>query len=551
MRARKKILIVDDSFINREILRAILEDEYDLLEAGNGRAALDIAKREADGIAAILLDIIMPVMDGYTFLKEIKQIRVLMNIPVIVMTQSDGEEDEIKALSLGAADFLTKPYRAMIIRQRLANMLQLQETAALRNLAEHDTLTGVYNCETFYHKVMEGLENHPDRQYDMICLDVEKFKLINDIFGKLEGDKLLCYLAEELKKVSVKVNGLAARLGNDIFALCMQRRVSYEQKMIQDFTDNIKEYPLNFTINLRFGIYCIHDIKMEISGMCDRAKLAIESIKGKYGCTYAYYEDEQRQKLLKEQEILNDMYEGLQEKQFVVYLQPKYNLKTGTPDGAEALVRWVHPTKGVIPPGEFIPIFEKNGFIMKLDYYMWDNVCLLLRKWLDEGREVKPISVNVSRVNLYNPKLCENLLELTGKYGIEPRLLNLELTESAYMDNPDALIHTMKQLQDSGFIIMMDDFGSGYSSLNILKDIPVDILKIDLKFLQGEDTAGRGASILSSVVDMAAKLELPAIAEGVETKEQVEFLLDIGCFMIQGYYYERPMPVEEYEKRII
>lgn len=551
MRIRKKILLVDDSFINRGILRAILEDEYDLLEAENGQQALEIVEEENGAISAVLLDILMPVMDGYAFLKILKENHKYMNIPVIVMTQNNGDEEEIKALTMGAADFLTKPYKAMIIRQRLANMLQLQEAAALRNLVEQDPLTGVLNCDTFYRKVSEGLEVNQDKKYDMICLDIEKFKLINDIFGVPEGDKLLRFLGERLKEESLKLNGLAARLGNDIFAFCMQRSPVCEQKLILSLVNDMKNYPLNIAINLRFGIYCIHDVKMDVSGMCDRAKLAIDSIKGKYDQIYAYYEDEQRQKLLREQEILNDMYDALQQEQFEVYLQPKFNLKTNMPDGAEALVRWKHPEKGIISPGEFIPIFEKNGFIMKLDYYMWDKVCGLLRRWMDEGRSVRPVSVNVSRVNLYNPKLCETLVELTRKYDIAPQLLNLELTESAYMDNPEALIHTMKRLQNYGFVIMMDDFGSGYSSLNILKDIPVDVLKIDLKFLSGEDTSGRGASILSSVVEMAAKLDLPAIAEGVETKEQSDFLLEIGCFQVQGFYYARPMPVAEYEQKIL
>lgn len=548
MESKKRILIVDDSFINRGALSAILEEEYDIVEAENGKEALDIIEHEKEEISAVLLDLIMPIMDGYQFLKMIKKNPLLMNIPVIVMTQIEGEDYEIKALTLGAADFLVKPYKAMIIKQRLANILQLRETAALLNIVEHDALTGIFNRNTFYKEVEQLLTVNTKGKYNMFCVDVERFKIINDLFGMTEGDKLLCYISNRVKMISVRYSGICGRLGNDIFAVCIEQ--GHEKEVVEFMLDEIKSYPLDIAINLRFGIYLIHDIYLSVSAMCDRAKLAIESIKGKYDQNFAYYDDKQRQKLLKEQEILNDMHMALREEQFEIFLQPKYNLLTEKPEGAEVLVRWRHPKKGLVPPIDFIPVFEKNGFILKMDYYVWEKACKLIHRWKSEGKEIYPISVNVSRVNLYNPLFCENLFCLVEKYGILPEQLNLEVTESAYTDNPDMLIRTIGKLQDYGFVIMMDDFGSGYSSLNILKDIPVDILKIDLKFLYGNDNNDRGQIILSSVVQMAMGLGLPAIAEGVETKEQAQFLSKIGCSFVQGFYYARPMPVEEYEKLI-
>ncbi len=234
-----------------------------------------------------------------------------------------------------------------------------------------------------------------------------------------------------------------------------------------------------------------------------------------------------------------------------MYFQPKYELERLTPYGAEALVRWQRPDGTLVPPGEFIPIFEKNGFIIKSDFYVWEKVCQFIRRELDGGRCPAPISVNVSRVNLYNPKFLETLINLVEKYKIPPKHLNLELTESAFSDNTDMIQDAVDYLHRVGFTIMMDDFGSGYSSLNILKDINLDVLKIDMKFLSKSKMAdSRGTKILEAVVRMAQSLKMPVIAEGVEEREQVDFLCSLGCDYIQGYYFAEPMSIDRYKKLI-
>ena len=240
---------------------------------------------------------------------------------------------------------------------------------------------------------------------------------------------------------------------------------------------------------------------------------------------------------------------SLRRGEFLVYLQPKYELMSERIVGAEALVRWLHPQLGFISPARFIPIFEQNGFIYQLDKYVWEKTCQLLKDDIDHGRPVLPISINVSRIDLYSPNIVKVFEELIDKYDIPPKLLELELTESAYVENPQQIIEIAKELQARGFPILMDDFGSGYSSLNMLKDMPVDILKIDLKFLsdtQGDDH-GRGGNIMTSVVRMAKWLDVPVIAEGVETQAQVDFLRTIGCECVQGFFYSKPVPIEVYE----
>ena len=282
--------------------------------------------------------------------------------------------------------------------------------------------------------------------------------------------------------------------------------------------------------------------------MYDRANLAAKHCKGNYIRNYAFYTRQMSQEIEKEQRIVNSMKSALENHEFVVYYQPKYGLSDNQIAGAEALVRWKHPERGMISPGEFIPVFERNGFITKLDYYVWEQTCIQLRRWLDEGKQPLPISVNLSRISLYNKEVVEVICDLVDKYQIPRSLFQVELTESAYNTNPKAVQEMMQRLREEGFYILMDDFGSGYSSLNVLKDIVVDVLKMDMKFFSGDDKEGRGENIMAAVIRMAKWLNMPVVAEGVERIEQVEFLRSIGCEYVQGYYFAKPMPVEEYEK---
>lgn len=548
MKMAKKILVVDDSQFNRFILRMTLSDSYELIETQNGQEAMDVLYKEKEFISAILLDIVMPVMDGYQVLELLKADKELEAIPVIVMTSNGDIQSELKALKLGANDFLVKPFEAAIIKQRLKNMIQLSETAFLRIAVERDRLTGVYNKATFYEKVHELLLENTDDLYDLICIDIERFKVINDLFGVLEGDKLLCFIAEKFGNLSLAQEGIFGRLDGDHFAICTPRKDNYEECLVEEAEKIIATYPLEIKIFLCFGVYIIDDHNQPVNIMCDRANLAADSIKGNYSKRCAYYQDRYRASILKEQEILDDMQAAFGENQFEVFLQPKCNLLDGSITGFEALARWNHPKKGYVSPNEFIPIFEHNGCIQRLDFYIWDRTCEIIRNWIDDGKEPLPVSVNVSRVDFYNPQLCQLIVGLTKMHSIEPSLLELEITETAYTDNPKQLCDVIIQLQEHGFTILMDDFGSGYSSLNMLKDIPVDVLKIDLNFLAGEGSTGRGANILSSVIRMAKRLKLPVIAEGVENKEQADFLRSIGCQSAQGYYFYEPMNIDSIAK---
>ncbi|MDU4621999.1 MAG: EAL domain-containing protein, partial [Clostridioides difficile] len=280
----------------------------------------------------------------------------------------------------------------------------------------------------------------------------------------------------------------------------------------------------------------------------DRANTARKTIKGGHKNSFAFYDKEMHKKILKEKEIENSMVDALNNGEFIVYFQPKYSLSDYQIIGAEALVRWDNPQKGLIPPIEFIPVFERNGFIVNIDFYVFEEVCKKIREWMDEGQKVVPISVNLSRMHFVNSNFIEKFKLIVDKYKIPTRLIELELTETAVLDNIEGLLDTMNNLKEKGFVISMDDFGTGYSSLNLLKELPVDILKLDRAFFTEKDESNNEKIVISNVIKMAKELKMKVISEGVETISQVEFLKQIGCDMVQGYLFSKPMPVKEFEK---
>lgn len=421
----------------------------------------------------------------------------------------------------------------------------------LKKDAEYDPLTGAYNKMAFYRYASEMMCGHPEKHFAILRLDINRFKVVNELFGHRKGDCLIGYIANRLREILSACNkNLFARMEADVFCICMLYEKDEFEVLLGKLEHIADEYPLEFDIVPSIGIYIVEERDILIEAMCDRAKLAQDTIKGKYLKRHAYFDEKLHESMIKEQEIVNMMNQALEREEFQVYLQPKFNLNNNLICGAEALVRWYCPEKGMIYPNEFIPIFERNGFIMKLDEYVWEKVCQFLRKELDEGKNIFPISVNISRVDLYNPKLCDVIIGLVEQYKIPIEYFQLELTESAYTENKSLLNDVMKRLQDYGFVMMMDDFGSGYSSLNMLKEIPVDVLKVDLRFLSGEGDGGKGGSIISSVIRMAKWLNLHVITEGIETKKQVDFLRTIGCTDGQGFYFAKPMPLNEYESML-
>ena len=549
------VLIVDDEKVNRIILRKILETEYDILEASNGEEAYDIFVGQYGFITAVVLDVFMRSGNGIDFLRHYHDSEFYQRIPVVVATIENGTKIEKECLALGAWDFIKKPYDVDILRFRLENVIersQFKVAEELKYVKEYSTLTGIYNKKRFFEETRNVLDRNPKEQFAFIRIDIEKFRLVNSFYGIQEGNKLLQFLASYIENVLEPYPSKAfGHLEADIFGVC----VPYERKQelidfVEELAEQLRNYPLEFDLVPACGIYLIVDKSISTNDMYDMASLAAQRCKGNCMSGYAFYSDSMSVTIIKEQVLTNSMRSALESGQFVPYIQPKYNLEESKMDGGEVLIRWIDPKRGMIAPNEFIPVFERNGFIVKLDYFVWESTCKLLRRWMDEGRELRPLSVKISRVSLYNPRLVEQICELTEKYGIPRKLLQLELTESAYTQNQTAIRELMAKFRENGFTVLMDDFGSGYSSLNVLKDIVVDILKIDMKFLSDAEEKKRSEDILASVVEMSKKLNMPVIAEGVEKEEQVSFLKSIGCDYVQGYYFGKPMPVADYEKLV-
>lgn len=556
MGTKKKVLIVEDEIINREILKRILSDDYEVLEASNGSEALDILKKTR-GINAIILDIIMPVMDGMEFLKIYHKDEKLVSIPLIVSTSDDDDETECECLKYDAWDFIKKPYNKDIIKFRIRNAIERSNLSLYNELKyreEYDLLTGIYSRRKFFKETKRLITRNTDKDYLFIRFDIHKFQLVNQFFGAEKGDMLIKYAAQVFKKNLVDTSDTYSygRINADVLCCCIEEIPETELvKKFKKIRDELNEFDIDFDLLPVYGIYRITDRDESIDMIYDSANLAAKKCKGNYITNYEYYDESMRKQLIQEQMIVNEMAQALEEEQFVLYVQPKYEIRHEELVGGEVLVRWKHPVRGMISPGMFIPVFERNGFISKLDYYVWEHTCMMIRDWLKEGLKPYPVSVNISRVSLYNPKLPEQIIELVKKYNIPAEYIQFELTESAYTSNPEQIKKAMKELQNYGFKILMDDFGSGYSSLNVLKDITVDILKLDMRFMVDGTSDNRGENILASVVRMAKWLEMPVIAEGVEKKQQVEFLRSVGCEYVQGFYYAKPMPVDEYEKKVM
>lgn len=555
MDRQKTVLVVDDSAMNRSILCEILCPEYRIVEAENGVQALKMLKNAKSKVDAIILDIITPEMGGYEFMECMKKDKRFAQIPVIILTEKADSASERKALENGAWDFVSKPYDAEIVKLRLKNVIARSQVSLLKELnhvMNYDPLTGVYSKNKFFSASKALLTSNPDKQFAFLRLDIDRFKLINSFFGNVSGDELLRYMARRIREFAKTTECCTfGRIDADVFGIFTPyqgKERTIEQ--MEQAVSRMKSFTPNYSIMLVYGVYIVTDRELPISQMCDRAALAAKTVKGHYMKSFAFYDDKMRLSIENEQNIINEMSDALENHEFVPYYQPKYDVKTNKPVGAEALARWIHPTKGFISPGVFIPIFEKNGFISKLDFYIWECVCKQLKEWKDSGVPLFPVSVNVSRVNLYNPNLAKIIIELTKKYDVDPKYFNIEITESVYTDKNIMIDDVTNLLRSNGFTILMDDFGSGYSSLNVLKDVQVDVLKMDMMFMFKAKYDGRAETIISSVIRMAKWLNIPVIAEGVDKAEQVDFLRSVGCDFIQGFYYAKPMPAKDYEKLI-
>lgn len=425
-----------------------------------------------------------------------------------------------------------------------------------QRMVMYDSLTKLWSRNKFDIEAEGILNKNKQKSYMLVSIDIDKFKNINDFYGYQVGNDILKAVAQAIKNSFIE-EGIYARNVADQFLILVEktenngilRKLVELPKIVGDYN---KSSNCQMHIPIKIGICVIEsrNNKVMISNYIDKANIAKNTIKGIHNRFIANYDDELEENVKVEAEIENAMEMALRNKEFVVYYQPKYNANTEEVIGAEALVRWMKPGVGMIPPYRFIPLFEKNGFIVHLDFYVYEEVVQLLRRWMDEGREVVPIAINVSRVHIGTTGFVDNLIQLIEKYNVPSSLIEVELTEGAFGEKNDSVLQLLVRLKELGFVIAIDDFGTGYSSLNLLKEMPVDILKIDKGFLEESKNSEKSKIIIEQVIQMAKRIHVSTICEGVETKEQADFLRNIGCDMIQGYLYAKPMSERDFVEEI-
>lgn len=548
---KRSVLVVDDEEINREILGGILEESYDVLYATNGEEALNIVEKKGPLLSLVLLDLMMPVMDGFAVMEKMQQDIVMRNIPIIVLTSEASAE--IESLRKGAADFIKKPYdMPEKIMARVRRIIALFEDRMIIQSTEKDELTGLLSKSYFYEYASLQDKFNPGRKMDAVTVNINHFHLYNELYGMGEGDLVLKRIADGLKSFAEKTGGIAGRSDADNFSLYVPHQESYE-KLVEDISESIRKDSDIHNTSIRIGVNDLIDDEDDRLEMAfDRARMAGDSANGNTTSVITYYDATMRKQRMFEERLIRDIADGIIKNQFKVFYQSKYDITGDAPKlaGAEALVRWEHPEFGMIYPGSFISVFEENGLIQLMDDYIWRQAAAQVKKWKDKYHVTIPISVNVSRIDIQDEDIVSNMCDIVKEAGIDVKDLHLEITESAYTSDTDQLVEVVAQFREKGFVIEMDDFGSGYSSLNMLTTLPIDILKVDMRFMQSISQDKKSLRMMELVKEIADFLKVPVVAEGVEEKEQLDTLKELGCQMIQGYYFSKPLPVSEFESFI-
>ena len=542
---RRTVLIVDDEAVNREILGEILSQNYNIIFAESGTAALSKIQSLRERISLIVLDLLMPELDGYSVLETLRKDSELSKIPVIVLTSEKSAE--VKSLQMGAADFLTKPYdHPEVILARVRRSIELAEDSKIIQLTERDILTGLYTKEFFFEYARQLTRRNPDTVMDSIVINLSSFHLINELYGRTFGNTILQTIASDIAQLAKEGHGIGCRYNADGFYLFMANHWNYD-KPLERIKFHLSELLKETEIHVRMGVCQGTYRSSSIEESFDRALYACNTLRETFGSAFAIYDDKMHKQELRKARILGDFAEAVEKKQFQVLYQPKYNIQGKFPvlSSLEALVSWNHPEFGMMKPDYFIPQFEKNGLIEKLDKYVWKEAAEQMRKWKEESGSTVPVSVNMSRVDLHDPEIVDYLLLITKENGIPPEHFLLEITESAYVEENLIISESVKKLRAAGFKIEMDDFGSGYSSLNLLSSLPIDALKLDIGFIHNIVRDRKSLYLVQVVLTVAKQFKIPCVAEGVETKEQFELLKKAGCEIVQGFYFSKAIPPEE------
>lgn len=413
----------------------------------------------------------------------------------------------------------------------------------------HDVHTGLLNNYSFIQELEKLRSENPDQEYAIVSADIDKLQLINSLYSFETGNTAIKVVGNALNDF-IGNEGICARFSAGLFMMAFPNKIEHLERLYDLEACDLTEFGVNYPVSIRFGIYFLDPSEKNISQATNNACLAMNNITDRVHNAFAMFNRKLYNEVFLESSITSQLKAAVENDEFHIYFQPQYNHQTKTLVGAETLSRWIKKDGEILSPATFIPIFEKNGFILDFDHIIWEKTFETVKKWLDAGIDLVPISVNISRVSMDNDDTIAYINNLQKKYEVPHKYIHLEITESAVMNDQEKLIQRISRLKTLGFQIAMDDFGSGYSSLNTLKDFPIDILKLDMGFLRGKENKNRGENIISSVMGMAKKLELETIAEGVEAPEQAAFLTGLGCDVIQGFLYSKPIPEKDFEQLI-
>lgn len=542
---KKTILVVDDEPINRGILSAILSDDFNVLEAEDGKEALDILLKEEQKIDLVLLDVFMP-YDGREVLKDRQKNPQLKKIPFIVCTSDKNIEEE--CFHLGVNDFVKKPYENPdIIVARIKRMIELYEDRSILKEVEREKLTNFYNREFFKKYAQQFDSLYPDLEKDMLAILVNRFRLINELYGNEFGEKILLAITAALNRCLENCRGIIGKDGDSTFIIYAEHHDSYE-KVVDKLTSAINEVVGDIGVSIRIGVYPFVDASMDKEIVIGRT----ESIETDYSKKIAIYNAEKQAKTLHMEELINSFQQALDEEQFKLYFQPKYNIKGDKPvfASAEVLIRWISPKFGFVNPGEFINLFEQNGLISQLDSYIFEKSAQYMGMWKKKYGITVPLSVNLSRVDIYRPTLVEDIIRFVDSNNVPRSAYYIEITESAFVEDAREVIPVISKIKNSGFKVEIDDFGSGYSSFGAIIDLPFDVLKIDMQIIKSMDKNDKVKEIIKMIINLSMVMNAITVAEGVETADHYNFLKENGCDVVQGYYLSKPLPLEEFEKLI-
>ena len=546
---KKSILVVDDEEINRDIMSAILENDFIVLQADDGKAALDILYKEEHKIDLVLLDIFMP-MDGREVLKIRQQNPNLKKIPFIVCTSDKDIEEE--CFHLGVNDFIKKPYENPdIIVARIKRMIELYEDRSILKDVEREKLTNLFNRE-FFKKYSQQFDSlFPKLDKDMLSISINRFQLINELYGKEFADQILLAISNQLTRFIANCNGLVGKDAESTFMVYCEHHDNYEQ-LPDKLNEAIKEVAKEVNVSLRIGVYPFVNPELDKEIVLDRTKSTADGLINDFTKHIAVYNEEKQANALHMEELIDVFPQALEEEQFKLYFQPKYNVQGEKIKlvSAEVLVRWISPKFGFVSPGEFIHLFEENGLIGKLDAYIFEKAAKYMRQLKDKYGVYIPLSVNLSRVDIYRPNIVEEIINYVDSNGVPRDKYYVEITESAFVEDAKEVIPVINHIRNSGFKVEIDDFGSGYSSFGALADLPFDVLKIDMQFIRSMDNNPKVKDIIKMIINLAKMFNATSVAEGVETEAQYLFLKESGCDVIQGYYFSKPLPYEDFEKLI-